>query len=55
MLVSGHDFEIYDGSSETVFKGTLPEEGGKDAGSEHGVPSWGRSKQRSAKPKSTPN
>jgi outer membrane lipoprotein-sorting protein len=42
VLVSDHRFEIYDGSSETVFKGTLPEEGGKDSGSEqHGVPGLG--------------
>lgn len=42
VLVSGNRFEIYDGSSETVFKGTLPEEGGKDSGSEqHGVPGLG--------------
>jgi outer membrane lipoprotein-sorting protein len=42
VLVSDHHFEIYDGSSETVFKGTLPEEGGKDAGAEqHGVPALG--------------
>jgi outer membrane lipoprotein-sorting protein len=42
VLVSGGHFEIYDGSSETVFKGTLPEEEGKDGGSEqHGVPALG--------------
>jgi outer membrane lipoprotein-sorting protein len=42
VLVSDHHFEIYDGSSGTVFKGTLPEEGGKDAGSDqHGVPALG--------------
>ncbi len=42
VLVSGNHFEIYDGSSETVFKGTLPEEGGKDSSSEqHGVPALG--------------
>jgi outer membrane lipoprotein-sorting protein len=41
VLVSGNHFEIYDGSSETVFKGTLPEEG-EDSGSEqHGVPALG--------------
>jgi outer membrane lipoprotein-sorting protein len=33
VLISNHQFEIYDGSSETVFKGTLPEEKGKDADS----------------------
>ncbi|HMJ74108.1 MAG TPA: hypothetical protein VK471_12195 [Solirubrobacterales bacterium] len=42
VLVSGGNFEIYDGSSETVFKGTLPEEEGKEGGSEqHGVPALG--------------
>jgi outer membrane lipoprotein-sorting protein len=42
VLVSDRRFEIYDGSSQTVFKGTLPEGGGKDAGSEqHGVPALG--------------
>ncbi|HEY8808917.1 MAG TPA: hypothetical protein VIM28_02745 [Solirubrobacterales bacterium] len=42
VLVSGNRFEIYDGSSETVFKGTLPEEDGKDGGAEqHGVPGLG--------------
>jgi len=41
VLVSGGHFEIYDGSSETVFKGMLPEEDGKDDGSEHGVPALG--------------
>lgn len=43
VLVSGNRFEIYDGSSGTVFKGTLPEEeGGKDGSAEqHGVPGLG--------------
>jgi outer membrane lipoprotein-sorting protein len=42
VLVSDHHFEIYDGSSETVFEGALPEEGGKDAGSnQDGVPALG--------------
>jgi outer membrane lipoprotein-sorting protein len=41
VLVSDNRFEIYDGSSETVFKGTLPE-GGKDGSAEqHGVPGLG--------------
>lgn len=40
VLVSEHRFEIYDGSSETVYKGVLPEEGEADSGSgESGVPS----------------
>jgi outer membrane lipoprotein-sorting protein len=33
VLVSDHHFEIYDGSSETVYRGTLPEEGKGDSGS----------------------
>jgi outer membrane lipoprotein-sorting protein len=42
VLVSENHFQIYDGSSETVYQGTLPEEGGKDSGSqEHGVPALG--------------
>jgi outer membrane lipoprotein-sorting protein len=50
VLVSGHHFEVYDGSSATVFKGTLPEEGGgRDAGSEqHGVPALGEIEARIA-------
>jgi hypothetical protein len=31
VLISEHRFEIYDGSSRTVYKGTLPEKEGKDA------------------------
>jgi outer membrane lipoprotein-sorting protein len=48
VLVADHHFEIYDGSSETVYKGTLPEEGGKDSqgeagkdGQDPGVPGLG--------------
>jgi outer membrane lipoprotein-sorting protein len=40
VLVAEHHFEIYDGSSETVYRGALPEEGGKDA-QDHGVPGLG--------------
>lgn len=40
VLVSEHRFQIYDGSSETVYKGTLPEEDGQGA-QEHGVPALG--------------
>ena len=40
VLVADHRFEIYDGSSETVYKGTLPEEKGKGS-DEHGVPALG--------------
>ncbi|MBS1883029.1 MAG: hypothetical protein JSS97_08745 [Actinobacteria bacterium] len=40
VLVEGHHFEIYDGSSETVYEGTLPEEEGGAAGAgEEEVPS----------------
>jgi outer membrane lipoprotein-sorting protein len=43
VLVSENHFQIYDGSSETVYRGTLPEEDGKDPGSqEHGVPALGQ-------------
>jgi outer membrane lipoprotein-sorting protein len=36
LLVSGRDFRFYDGSSETVYEGTLPEE--EKGGKEQGVP-----------------
>ncbi|MFN8163401.1 MAG: hypothetical protein U0R26_06135 [Solirubrobacterales bacterium] len=39
VLISERHFEIYDGSSETVYKGMLPEEEGKDAGAKPGPPS----------------
>jgi outer membrane lipoprotein-sorting protein len=43
VLVSENHFQIYDGSSETVYQGTLPEEDGKDPGAqEHGVPALGQ-------------
>jgi outer membrane lipoprotein-sorting protein len=39
VLVSENHFQIYDGGSETVYEGTLPEEDGKDPRShEQGVP-----------------
>jgi outer membrane lipoprotein-sorting protein len=38
VLIEGHHFQIYDGSSETVYEGTLPEEGGA-AAAEDKVPS----------------
>jgi outer membrane lipoprotein-sorting protein len=42
VLISEHHFEIYDGSSETVYKGTLPEREGKDTGAnEQGSPPLG--------------
>lgn len=43
VLVSENHFQIYDGGSETVYEGTLPEEDGKDSGShEQGVPALGQ-------------
>jgi outer membrane lipoprotein-sorting protein len=43
VLVSDHKFEVYDSGSETVYKGTLPEEekDGKDAGSSGEIPGLG--------------
>jgi outer membrane lipoprotein-sorting protein len=41
VLVSGGKFQIYDGSSETVYRGTLPEEHGKGEGDHEGPPSLG--------------
>jgi outer membrane lipoprotein-sorting protein len=38
VLIEGHHFEIYDGTSETVYEGTLPEEKGEGEG-EEAVPS----------------
>jgi outer membrane lipoprotein-sorting protein len=40
LLVSGGDFRFYDGGSETVYEGTLPEEEekGGESGKEHGPP-----------------
>jgi outer membrane lipoprotein-sorting protein len=39
VLVSGHQFSIYDGTSETVYEGTLPEE--EDKSGEDRVPGLG--------------
>ena len=42
VLISEHRFQLYDGNSETVYQGTLPEEDGKGAAAqEHGVPGLG--------------
>ena len=50
ILVSNHDFQIYDGSSETVYKGTLPEEEGKDGSTaDRGVPPLGEIETEIAK------
>jgi outer membrane lipoprotein-sorting protein len=40
LLVEGHEFWLYDGSSETVYQGTLPEEGEAEEGRES-VPGLG--------------
>ena len=50
VLVSERHFEIYDGSSETVYRGTLPEEEGKEAGAkEQGSPPLGEVEEAIAK------
>ncbi len=41
VLIEGHHFQVYDGTSETVYEGTLPEEEG-EAGAEDQVPSVAR-------------
>jgi outer membrane lipoprotein-sorting protein len=38
LLVEGREFEIYDGTTNTVYRGTIPEEQGEHA-EEHAVPS----------------
>jgi outer membrane lipoprotein-sorting protein len=42
VLVEGRNFEIYDGTSETVYRGTLPEEEGQQGEKEWKVPSVDR-------------
>jgi outer membrane lipoprotein-sorting protein len=43
VLIEGRHFQVYDGTSETVYEGTLPEdEGGEAAGGEEKVPSLSR-------------
>jgi outer membrane lipoprotein-sorting protein len=50
VLVSEHRFQIYDGSSETVYEGTLPEEDGKDSGAAvEGPPALGEVEEAIAK------
>jgi outer membrane lipoprotein-sorting protein len=44
VLIEGHHFQIYDGTSETVYEGTLPEEEGGEA-AEDQVPSVARIQQ----------
>lgn len=41
LLVEGRDFELYDGTANVVYRGTIPEEKGEHAG-EHEVPSVAR-------------
>jgi len=41
VLISDRKFQIYDGSSETVYRGTLPEEHGKGGDEHEGPPSLG--------------
>jgi outer membrane lipoprotein-sorting protein len=42
VLVEGRHFQIYDGTSETVYEGTLPEEKGGEAEAREEVPSVGQ-------------
>lgn len=42
VLVEGRHFQIYDGTSETVYEGTLPEEKAEKGEEEGGVPSVGQ-------------
>jgi outer membrane lipoprotein-sorting protein len=44
VLIEGHHFQVYDGTSETVYEGTLPDEEG-EAGAEDQVPSVTRIQQ----------
>ncbi|MGE5407628.1 MAG: LolA family protein [Syntrophothermus sp.] len=41
VLVSGRHFEIYDGSSRTVYRGTMPRERGEDSGQQGWPPGLG--------------
>jgi outer membrane lipoprotein-sorting protein len=49
VLVADHHFEIYDGSSETVFKGTLPEKEGADPSAKEQAPGLGEVEEAIAK------
>jgi outer membrane lipoprotein-sorting protein len=54
VLVSGRHFQVYDGSSETVYEGALPEEEGKDGNggagaADQGAPSLGEIETEIAK------
>jgi outer membrane lipoprotein-sorting protein len=46
VLIEGHHFQIYDGTSETVYEGTLPEEKGEAEGGEEAVPSTAKIQQK---------
>jgi len=54
VLIEGHHFQVYDGSSETVYEGTLPEEEGGEAGAEDKVPRSRGSSRRSTRRASKP-
>lgn len=45
VLIEGHHFQVYDGTSETVYEGTLPEEEEGKAQAEDQVPSVARIQQ----------
>jgi outer membrane lipoprotein-sorting protein len=45
VLIEGRHFQVYDGTSETVYEGTLPEEEGKEGKGEDQVPSVARIQQ----------
>jgi outer membrane lipoprotein-sorting protein len=45
VLIEGHHFQVYDGTSETVYEGTLPDEEGGEAGAEDQVASVARIQQ----------
>jgi outer membrane lipoprotein-sorting protein len=46
VLIEGRHFQIYDGTSETVYEGTLPEEEKGEEGAEDKVPSVARIQQK---------
>ncbi len=45
VLIEGSHFQVYDGTSETVYEGTLPEEKGEGEKGDEGVPSVARIQQ----------
>jgi outer membrane lipoprotein-sorting protein len=46
VLIEGHHFQIYDGTSETVYEGTLPEDEEGGEGAEEQVPSVAKIQQQ---------